>query len=249
MGTFAYPGQVLLTGFPAGAFQTNCYVIAADEGRECIIVDPGQDAVEPLRELLAQHNLTPAAIVLTHGHFDHTWSVPKLLEEYDVPVYIHAEDQPMVADPLQWHGPGIQQIIAQSGEEAPVLDVVEKYVDGDRIEVDGVGLDVRHTPGHTLGSSILLLDHPQAKVMLSGDTLFNQGIGRTDLPGGDHRPKCARLSTCVCPTLTRPSCCPDTVPRRRSVPSARATRSSLSTCGPASAASHIERLRCPGSLR
>ncbi|GAB3301880.1 MBL fold metallo-hydrolase [Epidermidibacterium keratini] len=186
MGTFAYPGQVLLTGFPAGAFQTNCYVIAADEGRECIIVDPGQDAVEPLRELIAQHKLTPAAIVLTHGHFDHTWSVPTLLEEYDVPVYIHAEDQPMVADPLQWHGPGIQQIIAQSGEEAPVLDVVEKYVDGDRIEVDGVGLDVRHTPGHTLGSSILLLDHPQAKVMLSGDTLFNQGIGRTDLPGGDH---------------------------------------------------------------
>ncbi|MGZ4561399.1 MAG: MBL fold metallo-hydrolase, partial [Mycobacteriaceae bacterium] len=65
---------MLVAGFPAGSFQTNCYVLAPEEGGRCVVIDPGQDAVEPLRELLARHRLTPVAVLLTHGHLDHTWS-------------------------------------------------------------------------------------------------------------------------------------------------------------------------------
>ena len=65
---------MLVAGFPAGSFQTNCYVVAPAAGEACIVVDPGQDAVEPLEELLAEHRLTPVAVLLTHGHFDHTFS-------------------------------------------------------------------------------------------------------------------------------------------------------------------------------
>src|SRR5699024_9759168 len=66
---------VLITGFAAGMFQTNCYVLAPAAGGECVIVDPGQDAMEALTSLVAEHGLTPTAVLVTHGHLDHTWSV------------------------------------------------------------------------------------------------------------------------------------------------------------------------------
>ncbi len=65
---------MLVTGFPAGMFQTNCYILAQDNAKECVVVDPGQDAAEPLVEFLTGSDLTPRAVLLTHGHLDHTWN-------------------------------------------------------------------------------------------------------------------------------------------------------------------------------
>ncbi len=180
---------MLITGFAAGMFQTNCYLVAPAEGGECVVVDPGQDAVEPLREVLGQHGLTPAAVLLTHGHLDHTWSVAPVCEEFSVPAYIHPEDRYMLSDPGRGLGPGMAQIIgdAEFREPAEVVGLAQ----GDHLDLAGIAFDVEHTPGHTQGSVVFRMtaqtgDGP-VPVALTGDTLFAGSIGRSDLPGGDHQ--------------------------------------------------------------
>lgn len=175
---------MLLTGFPAGAFQTNCYVLASEPGAECIIVDPGMDAVPPLTEVLKEHRLKPVAIALTHAHLDHTWSVTPLVDGYGISPYLHGDDAEMAADPLAWHGRGIAQMLG--GKEPPSFDTFEVLEDGTTIDIVGVQLTARHTPGHTKGSVVFEFDHPDAPVVLSGDTLFAGSVGRSDGPGGSH---------------------------------------------------------------
>lgn len=180
---------MLITGFAAGMFQTNCYFVAPEAGGECVIVDPGQDAVEPVRKLLSEHGLTPVAVLLTHGHLDHTWSVAPVCEEYGVPAYIHPDDRYMLADPGRGLGAGISQIIgdAEFHEPAEVIAIGQ----GDHFDIAGIGFDVEHTPGHTQGSVVLRMtaqtDEGAVPVALTGDTLFAGSIGRSDLPGGDHQ--------------------------------------------------------------
>ena len=83
---------MLIAGFPAGSFQANCYVLAVDPGGPCVIVDPGQDALPRLDELLAEHQLRPSAVLLTHGHLDHMASAAAVCRQADVPCYLHAAD-------------------------------------------------------------------------------------------------------------------------------------------------------------
>lgn len=180
---------MLITGFAAGMFQTNCYLVAPAAGGECVVVDPGQDAVEPLREALGTHGLTPAAVLLTHGHLDHTWSVAPVCEEFSVPAYIHPEDRYMLSDPGRGLGPGMAQIIGDAEFREPA-EVIELAQD-DHLDLAGIGFDVEHTPGHTQGSVVFRMtaqtsDGP-VPVALTGDTLFAGSIGRSDLPGGDHQ--------------------------------------------------------------
>ena len=167
-------------------FATNCYVLASEPGAECVIVDPGMDALPTLKQVLDQHKLKPVAIALTHGHLDHTWSVTPLADGYDIPAYLHCSDVDMVEHPLEWHSPGLVEMVGGDPSQIPVMNDVEVLRDGEKISIVGVDLTARHTPGHTQGSVIFTFDHPEAPVMLSGDTLFNQGIGRTDLPGGSY---------------------------------------------------------------
>lgn len=175
---------MLLTGFSAGAFGTNCYVVAPGAGQECVVIDPGQDAETPLRSVLAEHRLKPVAVVLTHGHLDHVWSVVPVCSGYDIPAYLHPADRAMLADPLSWHGEAIGAMIRGMTFTEP--DEVAELTDGERIDLAGVGLTVRHAPGHTRGSVAFELDHPDVPVLLAGDLLFAGSIGRTDLPGGSH---------------------------------------------------------------
>lgn len=179
---------MLVTGFPAGMFQTNCYILAQDGASECVVIDPGQDAADPLCDFLAQSALTPTAVLLTHGHLDHTWSVAPVCEKYGIAAYIAPEDRYMLTDPIKGTGPALAAVLGdlEFREPAEVIDLEH----GRQLELAGIEFSVIHTPGHTQGSMVFLTDFDggegPASVAFTGDTLFAGSIGRTDLPGGDH---------------------------------------------------------------
>ena len=90
---------MLIAGFPAGAWGTNCYLVAPAAGEECVIIHPGHQAAEGVEEALKKHRLKPVAVVLTHGHIDHVASVVPVCGAHDVPAWIHPEDRFMMSDP------------------------------------------------------------------------------------------------------------------------------------------------------
>jgi glyoxylase-like metal-dependent hydrolase (beta-lactamase superfamily II) len=176
---------VLIAGFPAGSWATNCYVIAADPGEPCVIVDPGQDSIDGVHEIIREHRLAPAAVLLTHGHIDHVWSVAPLSTEFDIPALIHVADRYRLADPA---GSSIvaarEQLMSMTKNSLELTEPSDVRLLDDEQVVDLAGLTftVRHAPGHTEGSAVFEIDD----VMFSGDVLFAGSIGRTDLPGGSH---------------------------------------------------------------
>ncbi|HEX7354140.1 MAG TPA: MBL fold metallo-hydrolase [Mycobacteriales bacterium] len=178
---------MLVRGFPAGSFGTNCYVVAAAEGEQCLVIDPGQDAVGPLEEVLARHRLHPAAVLLTHGHLDHTWSVAPVCGARDIPAYIHPDDRAMLSDPGATLGSQLGRMIAGMQFTEPD-DVRELGAEGG-LDLVGIGLDVQFAPGHTPGSITFRTGNggPDGEPLLfSGDFLFYDSIGRCDLPGGSY---------------------------------------------------------------
>jgi hydroxyacylglutathione hydrolase len=177
---------VLITGFPAGMLQCNCYVLAQRSGSDAIIVDPGQRAMTPLRRILDEHALTPAAVLLTHGHIDHIWSAQKVADTYGCPAYIHPEDRVMLTDPIKGVGPRLGQMMLGALFREP-KQVVEFERDGDKIDAGDITVTVDHTPGHTRGSVVFRVADGPNDVVFSGDTLFQGTVGRTDLPGGSGR--------------------------------------------------------------
>jgi hydroxyacylglutathione hydrolase len=178
-------GTVLITGFPAGVLQCNCYVLAERPGTDCVIVDPGQRAMGPLRHILDQNRLTPAAVLLTHGHIDHMWSAQKVSDTFGCPTYIHPEDRFMLKDPIYGLGPRPAQVMAGAFFREP-KQVVELDRDGDKLDLGSVSVNVDHTPGHTRGSVVFRVA-ADTDVVFSGDTLFERSVGRTDLFGGSGR--------------------------------------------------------------
>ncbi len=197
---------MLVTGFPAGAFAANCYVIAPAPGEECVIVDPGQDAEGGIEEILREHRLKPVAVVLTHGHLDHVWSVAPVCGANDIPAYIHPADRAMLSDPGRGFPLGAAQQLFGGLTFTEPDDVLE-LADGMTLTLAGVELTVDHAPGHTQGS--VTFRRPggadagagptEAGVMFSGDLLFAGSIGRTDLPGGDYQTILASLARVCLP--------------------------------------------------
>ena len=195
---------MLIAGFPAGSFGTNCYVIAPAAGERCVVLDPGQDAVDGVAEILREHRLRPAAVVLTHGHLDHMWSVVPVCGSYDVPAYIHPADRFMLADPLAGVSPQLAAFVGDATFTEP--DEVRELTDGKPLglaSVLGFDLVVDHAPGHTKGSVTFTLprldDAGDPDVMFSGDLLFAGSIGRSDLPGGDPEELNVSLARVVLP--------------------------------------------------
>lgn len=187
---------MLVAGFPSGSFQANCFVLAADEGGPCIVVDPGQDAEDPLEQLLIERGLTPVAVLLTHGHFDHVFAVAPVCDGHDVPAWIHPEDRALLSDPLR----GLSaQAMAFFGGRLTLREPrdVRTLDDGAELELAGLRITVDHTPGHTDGSVVFRTASDDGRLLLSGDTLFAGSIGRTDLPGGDSKKIMESLRTKV----------------------------------------------------
>jgi len=188
---------VLTIGFPALVAGTNCYVLAPASGEECVIVDPGVGVTGQLAEVLREHRLRPAAVLLTHGHFDHVYSVTPVCGSAGVAAYIHGEDRYRLKDPLSAVGPELiamfEQQFGQKASWQEPTDVVT-MTDGQSLAIAGFDLTVQHAPGHTEGSVIFSVpDVPEGlaaevgarSTVLSGDVLFAGSIGRTDLAGGD----------------------------------------------------------------
>jgi glyoxylase-like metal-dependent hydrolase (beta-lactamase superfamily II) len=185
---------VLVVGFPTGALQANCYLVASGEGEPCVIVDPGQDAVEPITDALRKHRLSPVAVLLTHGHFDHTFCVAPVCDGNDIPAWIHPDDRGMLADPLQGVSVGADFFGGKLEMREPAE--VRELADGTALELAGLDLTVDHTPGHTRGSVVFRSELDEGgRVVFAGDTLFAGSIGRTDLPGGDMRSMNTSLRT------------------------------------------------------
>ncbi|MCC5579340.1 MBL fold metallo-hydrolase [Microtetraspora sp. AC03309] len=185
---------MLVAGFPAGSFQTNCYVVAPAAGEECVVIDPGQDAVEGLDEVLREHRLKPVAVLLTHGHMDHMWSVVPVCGARDVPAWIHPEDRELLSDPAKGLSLQTRQMLF-GGLEFTEPDDVRELSDGATLKLAGLEITVDHAPGHTRGSVTFRVP----EIMFSGDLLFAGSIGRTDLPGGDYATILRSLATVCLP--------------------------------------------------
>jgi hydroxyacylglutathione hydrolase len=180
---------VLVTGFPAQALGTNCYVLAAGPGEQALIVDPGIGVLDQLDEVLAQHRLQPAAVLLTHGHFDHTFSVAPICGARGITAYLHPADRELLADPTKGMGMSLEQMLGGRFSYAEPEDVAE-LTDGATMSLAGLEITVDHAPGHTGGSVMFRLPNENTpwdadQLCLSGDVLFAGSIGRTDLPGGN----------------------------------------------------------------
>jgi glyoxylase-like metal-dependent hydrolase (beta-lactamase superfamily II) len=180
---------VLISGFPAGPWGTNFFVLAPAPGSECLIVDPGQGCGPQIREILAENKLLPVAVLLTHGHIDHVWSVAPLTSDYGIPAYIHPEDRYRLADPIgNTYAMSREQLLSMTSGELELTDPqdVRTLDDGQMLDIAGLTLRVAHAPGHTEGSAVFEIprEHEQAPIVLTGDVLFEGTIGRTDFPGG-----------------------------------------------------------------
>lgn len=194
---------VLIAGFPAGSWGTNCYVVAAGPGEECVVVDPGQDAADGVAQVVAEHGLRPAAVLVTHGHIDHMWSVAPVAGAYEAAAYIHPADRDLLTDPMKGLSPETAAMLLGGDYRFAEPDDVREVADGQSIEVAGLVIAVDHAPGHTPGSVTFRLpyDGPEdvPELMFSGDLLFAGSIGRTDLPGGDHAAMLRSLAAKVLP--------------------------------------------------
>lgn len=161
--------------FP-GSYASNCYLL--EDGGQVVIVDPSAAAVSILRKI-QEMGAVPIAVLLTHGHFDHIMSIDTLRAHVEgLPVYIHGEDAPMLAD-------GEKNGFSFFFGQDRVYHPADKYLHhGDTIKVGNATLEVVHTPGHSPGSVCYLCR--EDKFLLTGDTLFADNIGRCDLWGGSH---------------------------------------------------------------
>lgn len=206
---------MLIEGFPAQVAGTNCFVVAPGPGEQCVIIDPGVGVTGQLAEVIDEHRLHPVAVLLTHGHLDHTFSVLPVCQARGVPAYIHSQDRFALADP--WSTLGLRRgepIFGVAGLTFAEPDDVRELADDARLELAGLDLVVRHTPGHTQGSVVFSLDlagEPAAEagdVLFSGDVLFAGSIGRTDLPGGSMDQMWQSLRTVILPMPDEVIVCP-----------------------------------------
>lgn len=161
---------------PVGALACNCSILGDETTREALVIDPG-DEVKRIEEILERHGLKVKAIAVTHAHIDHVGGIEKLRDITGAPVYMHQADLPLY-----------QNLAVQAawlGVETPGMVTIDQFLkEGDVVRAGNLALSVLCTPGHSPGSLSLYLPGEEKRVF-SGDTLFKESIGRTDLWGGD----------------------------------------------------------------
>ena len=174
---------MLIDSFAAPMYATNCWVIATEPGAECVVIDPGMpDVSQQLTEILDKHNLKPVAVIATHGHLDHTFSIQPIADGYGIPSYIHSEDRAALSNPENLVSSEFQSMLSGMSFSEP--KDVRELRNGDDIDLVGLSFKAIHAPGHTRGS---LMFEVSNEVLVSGDVLFSGSIGRTDLPTGSAK--------------------------------------------------------------
>ena len=168
-------------------FETNCWILASKIGQECIIVDPGMARPNLVNEIVtkvSEHNLKPIAVLITHGHLDHIFSVLPLTAQVPMRTFITPADRFLLTDPmgaLDRNGISQQFLNAFGNEKLKEPDEIVELEDFETFELAGMQITSIFAPGHTKGSVIFTVDDQQ---LISGDVLFAGSIGRTDLPTG-----------------------------------------------------------------
>lgn len=171
---------MLVDSFVAPLYATNCWVIAPKAGSECVVIDPGMpDVSAMLDEILRKHSLKPVAVIATHGHLDHTFSIQPIADGYSIPAYIHSLDRIALLHPERYLSPEFAATLSAMDfvEPGDVRELRNEEV----VELVGMKFKAIHAPGHTPGSLVFVVDD---ELLVSGDVLFAGSIGRTDLPGG-----------------------------------------------------------------
>lgn len=167
-----------------GPVQTNCYFLINEDTKEVLIVDPA-DRAQKIIEWINSEGLKPTAILLTHGHFDHIMGVAGVKKEYNIPIYASKDEVEVLANP---------QINVSTMMGAYLSMKADKlFSDGDVLELAGMKLKVISTPGHTIGSVCFYME--EEKVLISGDTLFEASVGRSDFPTGSSRQLIGSIKT------------------------------------------------------
>jgi glyoxylase-like metal-dependent hydrolase (beta-lactamase superfamily II) len=165
---------MILETLMVGPLGVNCYIVGDETTRETMVIDPGGDA-RAILDTLRHGRLTPSAIVATHAHFDHLLALEEVRQQTRAPFFLHADEAPALANASL----GARLFGFVFGQPAPADRLLR---DGDQVRVGALALKVLHTPGHSPGGICLAYDNG----VFVGDTLFQGGIGRTDLPGGDY---------------------------------------------------------------
>lgn len=166
---------MILEHLVVGPLQVNCFVLGCERTRQAIVIDPGGNP-QAIRRTLERHNLQLMAIVATHAHFDHVLGVNALREEEAIPFLLHPDDEPVLA---------AQRAITQAWmgfDPGPMPRVDAHLVPGAPLRFGEIVLEVAHTPGHSPGS-VTLIDREHHRAF-TGDLIFAEGVGRTDIPGG-----------------------------------------------------------------
>ena len=159
-----------------GPVQTNCFFLINEDTKEVLVIDPA-DHAQKIIEWMKSENLKPVAILLTHGHFDHIMGVEGIRKEYGIPVYASRDEVDVLAKPQLNVSTIMGAYLSMKADEL--------FCDGDVLELAGMKLKVISTPGHTIGSVCFYIE--EEKVLISGDTLFEASVGRTDFPTGSSR--------------------------------------------------------------
>jgi hydroxyacylglutathione hydrolase len=159
-----------------GPLSVNCFVLGCESTREAVVVDPGGD-VDLIEQAVRKHNLKVVAIIDTHGHFDHVGGNREAVSVFGAPLFIHQSDSSMLGRVAE-----VARMYGMYGENSPESD--DFLSDGMEIRFGDCLIKVLHTPGHTQGGCCLYLEGES--LIITGDTLFADSIGRTDLPGGSH---------------------------------------------------------------
>lgn len=154
-------------------YGVNCYIVSDEEQKVCAVIDPASPEIPACLDAL---ELRPVCILLTHGHFDHVSYLDDIAARYDAPVYIHKDDEELLSDGAKNASVFFEGVPSVSNVKAHTLS------DGDKINVGSVCLEVLNTPGHTKGCVCYFCDD----VVFTGDTIFANGYGRTDLYSGDY---------------------------------------------------------------
>ncbi|MDD5108055.1 MAG: MBL fold metallo-hydrolase [Candidatus Omnitrophica bacterium] len=165
---------MILETINVGPLEVNCYVLACQQGKGAIIIDPG-DQLSKINMVLKKHKLKPMVVINTHGHYDHIGCD----DEFGAVVYVHKLDLPMLQD-------ASKNLSASYSSAYRVKSEIKTLEDKEIIKLDCLELEVIHLPGHTRGGIGLLMKKPRTDIIFTGDTLFNRGIGRYDLEGGSR---------------------------------------------------------------